>query len=98
MIDASMSQGPAAVSSSAMTLIARATVAAYSTTAAQGASADAVSTLFAKPWSTNTYTFGGCSDSTECDYNYAAGVVAMTIDGNDTTGYTVSKVSFGSAG
>jgi hypothetical protein len=66
-------------------------------TAAQGASAAAVSGLFAKAWADNTYFFGGCS-GTECDYNYAAGVVKMTVTGDVSTGFTVSAVEFSSAG
>lgn len=66
--------------------------------AATGASHDAVAHLFAHTWTADTYFFGGCSSSVECDYNYADGVIRMTIGAAPTGGYTVTDVVFGSAG
>jgi hypothetical protein len=70
-------------------------------TARLGASSSAVDALFAKKWKAGTYFFGGCTVPTapsECDYNWAGGVIAMTIEGNATAGFKVTKVSMGSAG
>jgi hypothetical protein len=67
-------------------------------TAATGASPAAVDTLFAHAWKSGTYFFGGCDDTTGCQYNFAAGTVNMKISGDATSGYTVTAVTFGSAG
>jgi hypothetical protein len=67
-------------------------------TALRAASSAAVTTLFATAWKDGTYFFGGCSTSKECDYNFATGIVKMTIAGSKSAGYTVSEVEFDSAG
>jgi len=66
-----------------------------------GASSSAVTALFAKAWQADTYFFGGCTEPSapsECDYNWAGGIVAMTITGDPAVGFQVSAVSFGNAG
>jgi hypothetical protein len=66
-----------------------------------GASASAVTTLFAHTWTSGTYFFGGCTMPTapsECDYNWSGGIVAMKIDGSASAGFRVTSVSFGNAG
>jgi hypothetical protein len=68
------------------------------TTAAQGASAAAVTALFTKTWKASTYFFGGCSTASQCQYNFATGAIMMTISGSASAGYTVTKVEFGNAG
>jgi hypothetical protein len=63
-----------------------------------GASSSAVDSLFSEAWTDKPYFFGGCSTDTECDYNYAAGVIKMTIAGSAATGYKVTAVERGNAG
>jgi hypothetical protein len=70
-------------------------------TALLAATKSAVDALFAMKWKAGTYFFGGCTQPTapsECDYNWAAGIIAMKIDGNATAGFRVIAVSTGSAG
>jgi hypothetical protein len=70
-------------------------------TALLAASSSAVNALFAMKWKASTYFFGGCTQPTapsECDYNWAAGVIAMKIDGDAMAGFRVTSVSTGSAG
>jgi hypothetical protein len=68
------------------------------TAAAAGASKTAIDALFAHHWASGTYFFGGCSTTTECDYNFASGVIKMTVGGDATSGYTITDIAFGSAG
>ena len=66
--------------------------------AADGASTSAIDALFAHAWKSGAYFFGGCDDTTGCQYNFATGVIDMKISGNASSGYTVTAVTFGSAG
>ena len=68
------------------------------TTALQGASQSAVDALFSEDWKDKTYFFGGCSDDTQCQYNWAEGAINMTISGNASSGFTVTAVDRGNAG
>ena len=70
-------------------------------TARLAASSAAVDALFAKKWKASTYFFGGCTEPvapSECDYNWAGGIIAMKIAGDKTAGFRVTAVSTGSAG
>lgn len=70
-------------------------------TALLAASSSAVTALFKIKWKTGVYFFGGCTTPTapsECDYNWAGGIIAMHISGNATSGFKVTSVSTGSAG
>src|SRR5262249_6528664 len=67
-------------------------------TALQGASQAAVDALFSKAWKDGTYFCGVGSDDTQCQYNFAAGVINMTISGNASAGFTVTAVDRGNAG
>lgn len=66
--------------------------------ATEGASASAVDALFARTWKSGVYFFGGCDDTTGCQYNFDTGAINMKISGNASSGYTVTAVTFGSAG
>jgi hypothetical protein len=69
--------------------------------ALRGATTSAVTALFKIKWKTGVYFFGGCTTPTapsECDYNWASGIIAMHISGNATSGFKVTSVGTGSAG
>lgn len=66
--------------------------------ALQGASQSAVDALFSEDWKAGTYFFGGCSDDTQCQYNWAQGAINMTISGNASSGFIVTGVDRGNAG